>query len=94
MSIDLSFHGVRAITAEAGHAHSGGRYGNHWLDMKIKCVSGTGRVTEQEIGIFLDGPDAARLADEYAAAINAVFEGRADERKGPVLVATEGERHG
>lgn len=90
MSIDLSFHGVRSITAEAGH----GSVGTHWLDLKLKCVSGIGRASNQEVTIYIDGPDAKRLADEYAAAINAVFDGRADERPRPTLVSTEDTRHG
>ena len=65
--MDISAYAVRKITATAHHSES-----SHWIEMEVH--ERPGRHKESSLVMFMHGPNAAALADSYAAAINGVNE--------------------
>jgi hypothetical protein len=70
--MDINAHFVRKVTAVANHAPSqDSAKVVSWIDLAIHEEHYSGK-NESFVRLFTDGPNAALLADRYAAAINAV----------------------
>lgn len=67
MGFQIACYNARKITAEASH-----RNDSHWVEITIKDHGAYTEADDAVCTIFFHGRDAARLADEYAAAINGV----------------------
>ena len=67
--MDISAYHVRKIVADTRHQHE-----SHWVNLTIHERYEGGRDESSEIVLFIRGPNAAALADAYAAAINGVNE--------------------
>lgn len=67
MAFQITCYNARKITAEASH-----RDGTHWVELSVEDKGDYGEADEARCTIFFHGREAARLADEYAAAINGV----------------------
>lgn len=67
MAFQITCYNARKITAVASH-----RDATHWVELAVEDHGDYGEADEARCTIFFHGPEAARLADEYAAAINGV----------------------
>ena len=66
--MNINAHWVRKITATAHHTEN-----THWIELTIYERSRhTATETSTTVTLFTEGPEAARLVDDYVAAINSV----------------------
>lgn len=65
--MDITAYAVRKIKATARHSN-----GSHWIELEIYERYATGTERTSAVTLFTEGPEAARLVEDYVNAINSV----------------------